>query len=268
MDPYSLVFIRFLISSALILAIAIPLGSRLGLGKELKKWWTWGFGLIYALGFLFQYIGQNMTSASDATLLTNLSPILIPFLAFPLLKERLTTLHLFAMGVSFAGLYFLAGFNPSAGLGSALGYILLLLTSLSFALFTIFNKKYEIASVGSSLAIIIAVTVILAPIAIIFGGFGTTPIALPVEVWTLVIYLSIPCTLIAIVLYLKGLAAVSASEAAFLFLLQPAVGLALSFTILGEVFSSIQLFGAVLIIIGLLIGIMANRRRSPKTASK
>jgi drug/metabolite transporter (DMT)-like permease len=267
-NPYSLVLIRFLIAAALILAIAVPFGSRLGIGKELMKWWIWGLGFVYALGFLFQYMGQDMTSASDATLLTNLSPILIPFLAFLLLRERLTTFHLFAMGVSVIGLYFLAGFNPSAGLTSTLGYLLLLFTSISYALFTVLSKKQELATLGSSLAIIIAITVILAPFAIVFGGFGTASIALPTEVWALLIYLSIPCTLVAIILYLRGLAAISASEAAFLFLLQPAVGLTLSFTILGEVFSPYQLLGAVLIIIGLLVGMMANRRRSAKTSSR
>ena len=267
-DPYSLVFMRFLIATALIVIVAVPFSSRLSIGKELKKWWTWCFGFIYALGFLFQYIGQDMTNASDTTLLTNLAPILIPFLAFLLLKERLIAFHLFAMAVSFAGLYFLAGFNPYASTISILGYLLLLLTSFSYALFTVLSKRRELETLGSFLAIIVAVTVILAPVAIVFGGFGTSSIALPMEVWVLIFYLSIPCTLIAVILYLKGLAAISASEAAFLFLIQPAVGLALSFTILGEMFSSYQLLGVALIIIGLLIGMMANRRRSRETLTK
>jgi len=265
-NPYNLVFMRFLISAALILAIAVPFGSRIGIRKELTKWWTWGLGAVYAFGFLFQYMGQDLTSASDATLLSNLAPIMIPFLAVLLLGERLTAFHILATAISFVGLYFVAGFNPSLGLASTLGYLLLLLTSFSYALFTVLNKKHELAALGSSLAIIIAITAILAPFAIIFGGFGTAPLALPAEAWASVLYLAIPCTLVAIILYLRGLAAISASEAAFLFLLQILVGLLLSLILLGEVLGPYQVLGAALIVIGLLTGMAAKRRKTTDIA--
>lgn len=267
-NPYNLVFMRFLISAALIVAIALPFGARLGIKKKLAKWWTWGLGAVYAFGFLLQYMGQNMTSASDATLLSNLAPILIPFLALLLLRERLTAFHLLATAISFVGLYFVAGFNPSASLTSTLGYLLLLLTSFSYALFTVLNKKHELVTLGSSLALIIAITAILAPFAIILGGFGTAPLALPTEAWASVFYLAIPCTLVAIILYIKGLASISASEAAFLFLLQILVGLVLSLAILGEMLGPYQMLGAVLIVLGLLTGMLANRRKTAETARR
>jgi len=267
-NPYNLVFMRFLISAAIILAIAIPFGSRLGIGKELMNRWTWGLGAVYAFGFLFQYMGQDMTSASDATLLSNLAPIIIPFLAVLLLREKLTAFHILATAISFVGLYFVAGFNPSASLIYILGYILLLFTSFGYALFTVLSKKHELAALGSSLAIMIAITAILAPFAIVFGGFGTEPLVLPQEAWASVLYLAIPCTLVAIILYLRGLASIRASEAAFIFLLQILVGLVLSLTILGEMLGRYQLLGAVLIMLGLLIGMLANRRITAKTARR
>jgi drug/metabolite transporter (DMT)-like permease len=265
-DPYSLVFMRFLIPAALVLAIAVPYGSRLGMWKEFQKWWTWVLGFVYALGFLFQYLGQDMTSASAATLLSNLAPILIPFLAILLLKERLTTFHLLATALSFMGLYFVAGFNPNASLLSTIGYILLLLTSVSYALFTVLSKKHELATLGSSLSIIIVVTILLAPFAIIFGSFGT--VSLPIEAWASVLYLAIPCTLVAIILYLRGLAAINASEAAFLFLLQILVGLGLSIAILGETLDTYQILGAALIVIGLLLGMTAKKSGSSDLAQR
>lgn len=69
LDPYSLVFMRFLISSIPIALVAAFRGRELGLRGELSNRWTWVLGSIYAMGFLFQYVGQDMTSASEATLL-------------------------------------------------------------------------------------------------------------------------------------------------------------------------------------------------------
>jgi drug/metabolite transporter (DMT)-like permease len=259
-NPYNLVFMRFLFSSIPILAVAVFYGPRLGLKGELSNRWTWLLGAIYAMGFLFQYMGQDMTSASDATLLSNLAPILIPFLSALTLRERLTPVHILASAISFVGLYFVAGFNPSATPLSMLGYALLLFTSLAYALFTVMGKKYGSAALGSSLAIILVITAILAPVAIAFGGFGTTPMIMPLYAWLTVLYLAIPCTLFAIIIYLRGLANVGASEAGFLLLLQILVGLILSSTILGDMLEPYQTLGAALIMIGLLIGLAANRR--------
>lgn len=261
-NPFNLVFLRFLISSVPILAVALFYGSRLGVKDELKNRWTWVLGAVYAMGFLFQYVGQDMTGASDATLLSNLAPILIPFLSVLALRERLTTIHIVASVVSFVGLYFVAGFNPAANPFSMIGYALLLLTSLSYALFTVMGKKYGSAALGSSLAIILVITAILAPIAVAFGGFGTSPINMPAQVWLVLLYLAIPCTLVAIIIYLRGLADVRASEAGFLLLLQILVGLILSLVILGDVLEPYQILGAALIMTGLLIGLVANRRVS------
>jgi drug/metabolite transporter (DMT)-like permease len=258
-NPYNLVFMRFFISSIPIVVVAAFYGRGLGLKGELSNRWTWVLGAIYAMGFLFQYMGQDMTSASDATMLSNLAPILIPFLSVVALRERLTSIHILASAVSFIGLYFVAGFNPSATPLSMLGYALLLLTSLSYALFTVMGKKYGSAALGSSLAIILVITAILTPIAITFGGFGTTPIIMPLYAWLAILYLAIPCTLVAIIIYLRGLASVGASEAGFLLLLQIIVGLILSTAILGDMLEPYQILGAALIMIGLLIGLIANR---------
>ena len=267
-NPYNLVFMRFLISSIPIVVVAAFYGQRLGLKGELSNRWTWLLGAVYAMGFLFQYMGQDMTSASDATLLSNLAPILIPFLSVLALRERLTPAHMIASAVSFIGLYFVAGFNPSAAPLSMLGYALLLLTSLSYALFTVMGKKYGSAALGSSLAIILVITAILAPIAIAFGGFGTTPMTMPLSVWLAILYLAIPCTLVAIIIYLRGLASVGASEAGFLLLLQIIVGLILSTAILGDMLEPYQTLGAALIMIGLLIGLVANRHTNQGSKAK
>ncbi len=200
-----------------------------------------------------------MTSASDATLLSNLAPILIPFLSAVALRDSLSPANVLASAVSFIGLYFVAGFNLSASPLSILGYALLLLTSLSYALFTVMGKKYGSAALGSSMAIIVVITVILSPVAVVFGGFGTVPMAVPPFIWLAVLYLAIPCTFVAIIIYLRGLAMVGAPEAGFLLLLQIVVGLILSTALLGETLDPNKTLGAALIVTGLLIGLAANR---------
>jgi drug/metabolite transporter (DMT)-like permease len=258
-NPYNLVFLRFAIASLPILAVSIPLEKRIGTLRELKKKWTWLFGFIYSLGFLFQYVGQDLTTASEATLLTNLSPIIIPVFAVFLLKERMTTYQKLAMMMGLAGLYLVASPRLAMGLYQTMGNILLLATSFSYALFTVLNKKMNVASLGSSFSIMLSVTVILAPVAVIMGSLSPASMSIGPIGWVAILYLAIPCTMVAISIYLKGLDLVPASVVAPLFLIQVLVGLLLSALILGDFLSLPQTVGAIAILAALAFGVKVRR---------
>jgi len=77
-NPYTLVFIRFLLASAVIALLAVGFNRKFGITRELRRTSVWMLGMIDAVGFLLQYIGQSLTNAPDATLLANLAPVLVP----------------------------------------------------------------------------------------------------------------------------------------------------------------------------------------------
>jgi len=254
-NPYNLVFLRFVVSSALIVALALPFYKKLGLMKELRNKWIWLFGGIYAIGFLFQYVGQDLTTVSEATLLSNLAPIIIPVFAFALLRERITNTQKAAMILGLLGLLLIASPRLNLGLSQAIGNLLLLGTSVSYALFTVLNKRFNMVSIASSFSIIIAVTVFLAPVALVFGGIYPLDLTIGLAGWASILYLGIPCTIVAISIYLKGLGEVSASEAAILFLLQVLVGLILSALLLGDFLNLSQTIGAIAILAAMAFGV-------------
>ena len=233
-NPYNLAFLRFLTASALIAALVLPFGRRLGLVKELREKWIWVFGGLSALGFLLQYVGQDLTTVSEATLLANLSPIIIPVFALALLKERITNYQKVAMVMGLLGLILIASPRLDLGVSQLVGDLLLFATSICYALFTVLNKKMNVNSVASSLSIVISVTVFLAPAAVVLGGLSTLDFNMGSMGWASILYLGIPCTVAAVPIYLRGLGAVSASEAAVLFLLQVLIGLILSAVLLGD----------------------------------
>jgi drug/metabolite transporter (DMT)-like permease len=258
-DPYNLAFLRFFVAAVLACALVIPFDRKLGITRELRRGMTWAFGLLYTMGFMLQYVGQAWTSAPDATLLSNLSPIMIPPFAFFILKDRITKFNTIAMVLGLGGLVLVT--SPSIGTGSleVMGDLVLLLTSVCYALFTIFTKKYNVSSAGSSFAIIIVTTLFSFPIAVTLGGLIPSIESIGAVGWEAVLYLGVACTLIAITLYLRGLKMIRASEAAFLFLVQVLVGLVLSGILLGEFLSPVQTAGAIAIIVALVFGLSAKR---------
>jgi len=258
-NPYNVAFLRFFIATLAIVALMPFAERRLGIIGELRKKWIWIFGLLYAIGFIFQYVGQALTSAPEATLLTNLSPILIPPFALLITKERVTRTQAVAIVIGISGLILVANPNMSTGLLAIIGDVLMLLTSVCYALFTILTKKQSASSAGSSFAIIIVVTVLTLPVALLLGGLQFSTFTLPIAAWTAIIYLGIVCTAVSITIYLKGLNSILASEAAVLFLVQLLVGLAFSGLILEEYLTFYQAIGAVAILVALAFGVYKRK---------
>jgi len=240
-----------------VIIAAMPfMEKRLRILPELRKGWVWVFGLLYTLGFVLQYVGQDMTTASEATLLANLSPIIIPIFAYAILKEKVGKFQKLAIAMGLAGLLLVASPRLSVGLNDATGNLLLFLTSVFYALFTVLNKRAPVGALSGSLAIILIVTTISLPIVVVMGGFDAAIISMPPAAWGAGRFLGIAGTLVALTSYIKGLTIVPASQAGILFLVQILVGLLLSTMVLGETLSPGQTAGAALTVAALFIGIL------------
>jgi len=254
-NPYNVTFLRFLVAALAIGVLVVLFDKKIGVFKQMRNRWIWVLGIIYAVAFVLQYVGQNLTSAPETTLLTNLDPILIPPFAVALLKDRITKPQLVAMVLGLFGLILVT--SPRIG-GSQLeliGDVLLFTTSIAYTFFTVYTKKFGVSSVGGSFAIILIVALLAFPVALFLGGLGPSDFLIATAGWEAIIYLSIPCTVIAVALYLKGLSGVKASEAGFLFLIQILVGLTLSWLLLDQFFNLTQALGAAIIIVALSFGL-------------
>jgi drug/metabolite transporter (DMT)-like permease len=253
-NPYNLVFFRFLVASLAVLALLLPLRIGRAILAVFRVKVIWLLGAIYSLGLLFQYVGQNLGTASEATLLTNLAPILIPLVAYAFLREKINRYQLMAMALGLAGLLLIASPNLDLGTYRLVGYILMFGSSVSYALFTVMSKRSNTVRLADSFAFILIVTLFLAPAALLLGGLDLSSFMLGPAAWLSVVWLALPCTVLAITLYLGGLEFVTASEAGFLQFLQVVLGLALAGIFLGDFLTPIQIVGALMIILALTLG--------------
>jgi drug/metabolite transporter (DMT)-like permease len=261
-NPYNLVFLRFATAAVVIVIFALPFDNKVGLKRELRKKSTWLVGGVYASGFLLQFVGQDLTTASEATLLSNLAPILVPTVALAFLKDSMTNAQRVATALGFVGLFLVASPRLSMGVTSVFGDVLLFGTSLCYTLFIVASKRLRVGSVGRSFAYIVATSVFLAPVAVYFGGLNILDLKMGLAGWASVLYLGFPCTLIAISLYLRGLSAVTVSESAMLLLLQILAGLVLASALLGEFLSPSQTIGAIAILSALVLGVKTASKRN------
>jgi drug/metabolite transporter (DMT)-like permease len=255
-NAYILVFIRFLFATAFIGILVVLFDRRLGVTRELRRGSIWLLGGIDAVGFLLQYVGQSLTNASDATLLANLAPVLVPLVAWRLGKEPLTKIHGVAMMLGLSGLVLLASPTTSIRGGGIVGDVFLFGASASFAFFIVLSKRLKAVSTGSALAVIVTITFFLGPAALLFGKLNPLSLALGLNCWYSSLYMGIICTVVPMVLYLRGLRSISSSKSGTLLLLEALSGLALAIALLGEVPTSNELIASATIVAALAVGVI------------
>ncbi len=250
-NPYVLLFERFFIATVAILALGI-FSKSARIWPELRRPRTWGIASVYAAAFLLQFLGQAVSGASASALLSNLFIIFVPVAAFFVLSEHIPDSSKAAVALSVVGIVLVlpSGLRVT---GTTLGDLLLVGASVGYTLFIVLGKKYDVSSLASSFALIVSMTVVMAPLAALEGGPFALNTLFTAAAWESVIWLGVPCTVVALAMYTRGLASIRASQSATLLLFEIIIGVVLSVSLLGNALSLTQALGASVIGFAILL---------------
>lgn len=257
--PFTLLAIR-LVVGALALGVVIAVrawrtGSRIRPGREVL-WKSALVGVVgYGVSLGFQFVGTNLSTASNGALVTSATPAFVLLFAPFLLGERTTRRGILALGVSTLGV--LAVIDPrNAELSPSLfwGNMSLLSAALTWALYSVLVRK--VSRTGDLLT---SSTVML---------LGGLPSSLAFSAWELhtqglgtitpgvvggVLFIGIVSTAIGMFLWNYAFAELPAAAASLTFFAQPVVGTLLGWFFLAEQITPLFLIGGVLIGTGILI---------------
>jgi len=213
---------------------AIPLRTCLllaGLGGILAFHWT----------AFFQSI--QVSTVAIGLLAYSSFPVFTVLLEPALLRERLDGVNLLLAGVCLFGLFLIVPrFDPADAVFQ--GVVWGLLSGLSFAVLTVFNRR--LTQVYSSLAIALvedlgAAFFLLPSLLLYRGGLTGRDVAL-------LVFLGVVCTAGSHTLFIQGMRRVRAQTASIISSLEPVYGIALAFLLLAEVPSARTLAGGVVIL--------------------
>lgn len=208
-----------------------------------------------------QFVGTDLTNASQGSLLTILTPVFMVVLGVTALGEYLTVGKVVGMGVAALGtLVVVVGQYGLRTLttGSLVGVGLLLVSACSFAAFSAFGKplidRYsalETATYATVLSVpmfgaLVPVEMYLRP-----ATFRSVSMSLPVV--GAVLYLGVLSTAVAWYCWYKGMEYADASTVAVYFFAQPVVGIALGTVFLGERTGVSIIGGGVLLVLGVFL---------------
>ncbi|MBD0255548.1 MAG: EamA family transporter [Cytophagales bacterium] len=212
---------------------------------------------------LFSAIGQTTLSVAPVLLYT--APAFVTILSRLFLKEVLTLRKVSALAVTVAGCALVAGLVPGTGaIVSPEGLALGVGAGFFYALYSIFAKfalqKYQAYTVT-------LYTFLFAALAV--APFSTLPAVVPVllqpQTWLYLFGLGFLSTLLAFLLYTKGLSRVAPGQAAIIATLEPVIASLVSLLLFKEQLNGWQYTGILLVISAVFL---VQERSGTKTGQK
>ena len=252
--PFSLIVLRLVLG---ILTLAVIVLVRKNWKVTAKQFWgVFAVGLIgYGVSLGFQFVGTNLSTAANGSLVTSATPAFILLFAAIILKEKITPRRLLALVVASLGV--LAVIDPrTAQLSSQLfwGNLSLVAAALTWALYSVLVRR-----------VTRNVDVLSTSLIAFAGGL---PVCLPLGAWEAatrgygpigwgvvagVLFLGIISTALAMYLWNTAFAKLEASVASLTFFAQPVVGTVMGAIFLGDNINPLFIVGGIFIGIGLII---------------
>ena len=254
LGPFTVIFLRMLIAS-LCFVYFIKSFLKYDFSKKDVK-----FILLLALFepclyFIFESKALQLTSASQAGMITSLMPIITAMAAGYFLKEIITKQLIFGSLIAMSGAIWLSlqGTTSISSPNPLLGNFLEFLAMVCGAGYTItaryLSDKYSALFITAIQAFIGAI--FFAPL--FLYEYFTIPLNITMNSFLWVLYLGVVVTLAGYGLYNYALTKIQASKAAVFVYLIPVFTLILAYFVLNEKLSIIEFIACLVILVGVFI---------------
>ena len=264
--PFTLAFIRFLVTSILLYTIVrvVEPETKLSRVSGLK---VAAAGLIgISIYFCLENTGIKLTTASNASLITSVTPILSIALNMIFFKARLSGLEAIGVCIGLGGAYLTVTANGHLDFSSDTfkGNLFMIGAMIAWAFYTVFSKHLQ--SMYSGLFLVtwqtIFATILLLPMACVeYQEWHVFSMQALLQI----IYLAVVCSGLGYFFYVYALKVLDVAITTLYLNLVPVIGVISGYFILAESILPIQMVGGVVIIFAIVI---ANLDKTLKLLKK
>lgn len=212
--------------------------------------------LVFVAAPRLQVAGVQMGMAGDASVLMALEPLVTSVAAALFLHERIGPRRWLGFGLGMAGVVVMARvWQPGFRLPGLVANLLFVASFVCEAAYSVMGKPM-LGRVGVAKLVLVALlsaTLVNA----VFDGPATWSTArhLPPQAWAILAYLVLICTLVGYIVWFVVIRETEVNVTVLTVFLQPVVGVAIAAVALGERLHSGQLWGGLVIVAGLAIGL-------------
>lgn len=249
--PFQIMTIRFLLASVIMGAAGARELKRMEPG-EIRAGILMGCALF--VGFAFQIVGLQYTTPSKNAFLTALNVVMVPFIAFVILKKRIGIKSIAGAVMAIVGVGLLSlEKNLTLGLGDAL--TLICAAGFAFQIFftSEFVKKYRAVALNF---IQMLTAVVLSAVSLVL--FGETRFQVTSKGWLSVLYLGVISTALCYLLQTASQKYVDETKAAIILSMESVFGTMFSILILHERVTVRMICGCVIILAAVIVSNLAE----------
>lgn len=250
---FALMFLRFLIASAVLGAYFIATKRKISREDMVHGAFL---GAILFISYAAQTFGLNFTSPTNSAFITGLFVILVPLLSALILHRVPERKVWLAVALAMGGLYFLTGATTRFNIGDAVT----LACSLTYALHIVFAAQFVKKCDAMNLALVQIAAVTLLSMALMLA-IGEVPRAYPLPALAAVVFLGLFATLFAQWAQLAAQKIIEPSKVALILVLEPVFAALYSALFFGEILSPVAVFGAGLILSGMLVAEWPTKKK-------
>ncbi len=249
--PFQIMTIRFLLASFLMGTASIRKLKGMKSG-EIRAGILMGAALF--MGFAFQIVGLQYTTPSKNAFLTALNVVMVPFIAFVILKKKVGARSIAGAVMAIVGVGLLSlEKNLTLGIGDAL--TLVCAAGFAFQIFftSEFVKKYR----AVALNFVQMLTAVLLSFVRLFL-FQETEFHVTAKGWLSVLYLGVISTALCYLLQTASQKYVDETKAAIILSMESVFGTLFSILILHEQVTLRMVCGCVIILVAVIVSNLAD----------
>ena len=266
--PIVFVALRYTLACPFLLVVTLQHRKKQTI-EDMKKNWK----ILLTIGLsgpfisqILQYIGLELTTASDALLLLNLTPIFAVILAAPVLNEKITSEKVVGLMLATIGAMLIVMNTGSESVTfdvwRLLGNLIVIVSTFFFAVNGIAGKisTKSIDAISITFYSIVFAVPFIWMSAILLDDVSVL-LTMSIQAWLIVMWVAIVNTVIAFILYYESMKDIEASLVQIMLNLIAVWGVLMSIFVLNETVTYLQIFGGALTVIGVIIAQLAQARR-------
>lgn len=250
-SPILFVFVRFLFTTVLYLLIFYNQVRKIRFSD-----FRYGIvlGIFLFLGFITQTIGLKFTTASKSAFVTGANIVLIPFAQYFIIRKRPNVANIIGIILVLIGLYLLTELQEMA---VNLGDLITFFCSISFSIYVVLLDKYSRSASFHSLVFgqFLTTTILSLLTSFLIEDliFKETRFIISTELIVIILVNAVIGTLIGLFVSTRYQKEITPVRAGLIYNLELPSAVLFSYFLLGEIMSTMQWFGAAIMVIGLII---------------
>lgn len=258
-DVMTLLALRMICSLPFFIAMAMWAGLSGGGAKMTRSDWfaVTGLGFVgYYLSSYLDFAGLQYISAGLGRLILYLHPTLVLILSALFLGQAIRARHMLSLALSYGGIVLV--FYEQMGLGGdrhalLLGGGLVFAGAVTYAVYLLAGSRVVLKLGSMRFTAYASIAACVFVIAHFMITHDPSALEVPRQVYWLAIVMAVFSTVVPLWLIAEGLRRIGANQAALVSCIGPISTIALANLFLDEPVSAVQLFGATLVLVGVML---------------